>query len=37
LSFLQTAFDRGDYQRRLLDHYYPCSRGNGPIDVEIVD
>ena len=32
-SSLRTAFEQGDYERRLVEHYYPYSLGEGQTDV----
>ena len=32
-AFRTTAFDQGDYEQRLIDHYYPYSLGEGQNDV----
>jgi hypothetical protein len=32
-AFKVTAFDQGDYQNRLVEHYHPYSLGEGQTDV----
>ncbi len=32
-AFRKTAFDQDDYERRLVEHYYPYSLGEGQVDV----
>ena len=32
-AFKSTAFEQGDYERRLVEHYYPYSLGEGQTDV----
>jgi glutathione S-transferase len=32
-AFKTTAFEQGDYERRLVEHYYPYSLGEGQTDV----
>jgi glutathione S-transferase len=36
-AFRKTAFDQGDYEKRLVDHYYPYSLGEGQVDVTRVN
>ncbi len=36
-SFRVTAFDQDDYERRLVEHYYPYSQGEGQADVTRVN
>ncbi|MDH3389910.1 MAG: glutathione S-transferase family protein, partial [Gammaproteobacteria bacterium] len=36
-SFRKTAFDQGDYEKRLVEHYYPYSQGEGSTHVTRVD
>jgi glutathione S-transferase len=32
-AFKTTAFEQGDYEQRLVEHYYPYSLGEGQTDV----
>ena len=36
-AFGATAFEQGDYEKRLVDHYYPYSLGEGQTDVTRVN